>query len=99
MTHLILICAKPFLISPSLKPLPGPPERAEELGGLMGPYLTFIAAMYRVSKPQRPYLGHVIGLGAPLLSPPSGSCLGTLFRGVLIGLDFWYAKTVSANQH
>ncbi len=65
----------------------------------MGPYLAFIAAIYRVSKPQRPYLGHVIGLGAPLLFPPSGSCLGTLFRGVLIGLKFWYAKTVSANQH
>ncbi len=54
----------------------------------MGSYLAFIAAMYRVSKPQRPYLGHVIGLGVPLLSPPSGSCLGTLFRGVLIGLKF-----------
>ncbi len=51
MTHLILICVKPSVISPSSRPLTGPLERAEELEGLIGPYPTFIAAMYRISKP------------------------------------------------
>ena len=37
MTHLILICAKPFVASPNPTEISGPLERAEDLGGLRGP--------------------------------------------------------------
>ncbi len=46
MTHLILICAKPFLANPSPKPLPSPLEYIKELRGLIGLYLTLIAVIY-----------------------------------------------------
>ena len=60
-----------------------PLERARDFGGLRGPYIIILVAIYRSC------LGNVIKLGPTITC---GNCLGIRFRGVLVVMRSWYAK-------
>ena len=45
----------------------------------------------------RPYLGNVVRLQARYYPRQRGSCLGTRFRGDLVGLKPWHFETLGAN--
>ena len=57
-----------------------PLERARDFGGLRGPYIIILVAIYRSC------LGNVIKLGAYYY------LRRLCFRGVLVGLRSWHAK-------